>query len=298
MTIEVVLDPKTNTQGAVIDPKGAVAGVPAAPAGPTDAEQRAAALAAAKSEELANEAPAAKAAREAAEKAAADKVVTDKAAADKATADAAAAAPLTEYVTLDDPSGQAVINLLKEANVTPTEANAIFAKAIASGDLADVDWATLEAKVGKDKALLAKNGVESYYNNKFAVARATIAKTYEIMGGEENWGKVRTWAQTAEKTDAAVKQKIDGIRKMIDLGGYSAEAGATELKRMYEAAPGNSGLGTAKITTGDTVVSVTGGPLSRTDYMTAMHAANNAQAKAPVFEALRARRRAGMAAGI
>ncbi len=203
-----------------------------------------------------------------------------------------------QYVNVDHAQGQAAINLMKEAGVSPVEANAIFAKSIASGDLKDVDWDTLEAKVGKDKAILVKAGVEAYFNEKVAVVRETTKDAYEIMGSEANWNTVKNWAQKAEKSDPVLHKKVQEIRRAIDVGGWQAKNAVTELRSMYEKAPGNSGLGTTKVLQGDQPGVVAGGALTKADYLAQMHIAYAAGAKAPVINALRARRKQGMAQGI
>ncbi|MGX9389626.1 hypothetical protein ACWX0O_01750 [Nitrobacteraceae bacterium UC4449_H16] len=232
-------------------------------------------------------------------KAAADKEAADKVAADKAAADKEAAGPLKTYSTFEEsPAANAAIGLLKEAGIGPNEANGYFAKAIASGDLKDVDVAGLEAKLGKDKTTLVMAGVTAHYEGLTKKAEATVAQTHEIFGGADNWNTVREWAHVAEKADAKIKSKIDGIRSLLDEGGVRAEAGARELLRMYNAAPDNKGLGTSKLAVGDSTGTVVGTVLTRAQYNIELKAAHERGAKRAEIQALDARRRAGMKAGI
>lgn len=237
-------------------------------------------------------------AKKAADEAAA-KVIADKTAADKVAADKEAAGPLKSYATMtDSPAATAAIDLLKEAGVGPNEANGFFAKALASGDLKDIDVAGLEAKLGKAKATLVMTGVTAHYNAVAQKGAETVAQVHAIFGGEQNWTAVKTWAQASEKTDPALKSKIDDIRGMIDEGGYRAEAGSRELLRLYNAAPATKGLGTAKLAVGDSTGTVVGTHLTRTDYITELKAAHDRGAKPVEIQAIDARRRAGKAAGI
>lgn len=234
-----------------------------------------------------------KAAKEKADKEAADKAEADKKAKEEENKDWH-----KEYVKTGHESADAAIDLLKEANVSPIEANAIFSKAIESGDLKDIPWHQLEDKIGKAKTTLVKAGVENFFREVLDKNRATVAQTFEVMGGEENWNKVKTWAQTKEKTDTAFKGEVDAIRGMLDKGGKQAELAAKELRRMYEADAKNNGLGTNKIIEGNTAPKLDGAPMTRAEYHAAITKAHNENAPKAVIANLQARRRAGMQAGI
>jgi hypothetical protein len=232
-------------------------------------------------------------------KVAADRAAAEAAAKAKEAADKEAAGPLKDYTSFpESPAATAAIDLLKEAGVGPNEANTYFAEAIKTGDLSKVDVKGLEAKLGKSKATLVMAGVTAHYEGLAQKSAQTVTQVHEIFGGADNWTTVRTWAQTSEKADPALKAKIDGIRGMIDEGGYRAEAGARELLRLYNAAPATKGLGTNKLAVGDSTGTVIGTYLSRADYLTELKAAHDKGASPAVIRAIDARRRAGKAAGI
>lgn len=229
---------------------------------------------------------------------AATKAAEDAAA--KKKADEEAAKPLTEYTKFQDPNAQAAVDLLKEAGVTPEEANAIFNKAVESGNLEDIDWKALEAKVGATKALLIRNGVEKYHAEGFAASKATEAKVYEILGSKENWAAVKAWSNKLAASDPAHAAVEAEIRRAIDMNGFIAEAAVNKLKGLYEADKNNSSLTTTSVLlSGDTVTVSAGDALSRADYnkeLKALHAKGRVN---PAEEAaLHARRKAGMARGI
>lgn len=240
----------------------------------------------------------------------ADQIVADKKAADEKTlADAKAIADAKaledakvkegwqkDYVKIENPDAQAAIDLMNEAGVSPIEANAIFAKAIESKDLKDIDWPTLEAKIGATKTRLVKNGIERYFNDVVSVQTAVTKQAYEIVGGQENWVKVKDWAQAQEKADPEYAKKVVEYRKALDTGGFSAEAAVKALKADYEAHPKNGGLGQNTILRGDTQAVAGGTPLSRAEYTTELHKAHKRGAAAQEIEALHNRRRAGMQA--
>lgn len=70
-------------------------------------------------------------------------------------------APTGQFIKIGDPAADAAIEVLKESGVTPQEAQEFFAKAMQSGNLADIDWNTIEAKLGSAKTYLVKTDRKS-----------------------------------------------------------------------------------------------------------------------------------------
>lgn len=202
------------------------------------------------------------------------------------------------YISMDDPAAQGAIDVLKEAGVHVKDADKFFAKAVKSGDLNDVDWAGIEAAVGKAKAFLIQSGVTTYYNNLQAQVHATVKQTHDIFGGAQNFDTVKAWAQAKEKGDEGFKGQVDAIRDLLNEGGAKAAAGARELLRLYNSDGGTKGLDAVKLVTGDTTGKVIGVPLTRADYITELKAAHDRRASPQELAAIDARRKAGMAAGI
>lgn len=226
--------------------------------------------------------------------------------ADKSKAETEAENWRDEYLQFDDPSANAVVSLLKEAKVPVVTANAIFAEAIKLGDISKVDWKSLESLLGADKTLLAKNGVEQYWNGALAESRAIVTDTYTQLGdgdaavGEQNWKTLKDWAQAAEKNDTTgnFKAKLNSYRKMIDLGGESRRLAVEQLKAAYDADPKTKGFGTGKITAGERTPASSGEPLSRAEYVRLLHDAQANRLAPHLVKQLHDRRRAGKAAGI
>lgn len=202
------------------------------------------------------------------------------------------------YIELPDPAAQSVINLLNEAGVKPVEANSFFADAFKNDDPSLIKWDLIEARLGKDKANLAKIGVMDYYNREYSKNVATTKVVKEVVGGDEAWGKVAKWVKAAEIADPSRKAEFDELRKGIDMGGRYAKQAAADLKALYEAAPGNSGLGGTKVLTKGQKTDNTGlVPLSKADYVAELQKHGD-NIKPAVYAQLRAQRKAGMAAGI
>ncbi|WKV17001.1 head scaffolding protein [Nostoc phage NMeng1] len=203
-----------------------------------------------------------------------------------------------DYIKMEDPVANSVIDLLKESQVSVVEANAIFEKALASGDIKDVNWDVLRARLGDAKFTLAKAGIEAYYNGKHQANMQSVAAAHEVMGGAENWQTVAAWVRATEKADPARKAEFDEIRKGLDAGGRLAKYAAQDLRKMYESDKNNNGLGTSKIVQGTSTAPTGAAPLTRAEYLKEMKAANDRNAKPTEIAALRARRQAGMQAGI
>lgn len=203
-----------------------------------------------------------------------------------------------DYVSLDHEAGQAVVNMLKAAEVSPTEANKFFEKAIQSGNLADIDWTGLEGKIGKDQLVLAKAGIQSYYNDVYSVRQQEVEAVYKEYGGQKNWETVRDWAQTKEKSDKVFAKQVSEFRKAINTGGWAAQAAARELKSLYEADPNTKGFDNANLHHGSERPEPVGGPLSKSEYFELRKKADAEGAPEDVINSLMARRKAGKARGI
>lgn len=207
-----------------------------------------------------------------------------------------------EYVTIDNPYAQSAINLLKEAKVSPVEANDIFQKAIESSDLSKVDWARLEKLVGPDKALLIKQGVTSYYDGEYKTQQETVKKGHEAFGGQEGWEKARGFFQKLEKTNPEFAAKMPQFRQMLDMGGWAAERAIGELKEIYSADPNNSGTraSTKNLEKGNGVARDNNGALTKEQYRAEIEKITDTYSAEGQrkYQELRARRALGMQNGI
>jgi nitrogen regulatory protein PII-like uncharacterized protein len=237
-----------------------------------------------------------------------ERVAREKAEADKAAEEAKAKEAEDKnadgtwkeaYVEVGNEHADAAIDLLKEAGVSPVEANEIFKKAIDSGNIEDINWEVLEARLGAAKASLVKAGVTSYYEGEYKVQAATRDAAYEKVGGEENWNKLKTWVNDREAKDPAFKVQADNARKAIAIGGQAAEDAVVRLKAAYEADPKNSSMDT-KIERGDARVKPGADvqPLTRKEYFQLKEAAVRNRRPQSEIDALFARRQAGQAKGI
>lgn len=204
-----------------------------------------------------------------------------------------------EYLELKDPTGNAVIELLKEAGVKAVEANLIFEEAYKTGDPTKIKWDVLKSRLGDAKFVLAQQGIDAFYNNTYKKNQEATATAYEIVGGEDNWKKVTAWVKRTEAANPKMKADFDEIRTGIDAGGRLLKHAVADLKAMYEADAKNNGLGVGKVVKGSSVPGpLAGTALSRGDYLTAMKEAMDKRASPTVIANLRARRAAGRQQGL
>lgn len=205
-----------------------------------------------------------------------------------------------EWIAVGNDHADAAIEIMKAAGVTPVEGNAIFEEAIKTGDLTKVKWEVLEARIGKHQALMVKTGVESYYGGEYKAQQEVVNFAHEQVGGEEGWAKVQAWAKGKEASDPKFKAELNEWRAALKQNGFAAKAAVSAIKAAYEAAPGNSSLGTKQIERGSATAgdSSVGDPLSRVEFFQAMEKAGGDRAPESVKASLRARRALGRQKGL
>ena len=212
-----------------------------------------------------------KAAKEKEEKEAADKKAAEEAEKKKTETPET----LTEYPEYEDANANAVVAILKEANIPAQEAHDLFKDAVETGDFTKINMATLTEKLGKAKADLVLLGVQSYYNTFTANTKETVSAVYEAVGGEANYAKVQAWARAKSAKDPAFAAQVDGFNQMFDLNKTAALIAARELVALYEKDGGNSSL-TKKQVHGDkasTTSQSDAGYISKADYNVQIKAA-------------------------
>lgn len=180
------------------------------------------------------------------------------------------------------------------------EGNEIFKDALETGDLSKVRWDLLEARLGKAQDRRVRTGVEAYNETEYKEQLAIRNEAFELVGGEENWGKVQKWAEATSKKDAKFASTRKEWQKALTVGGFAARAAVKAIKEAYEADPKNNSLGNTAPVRGvaSPAAKVEGAPLSRRAYFEEMQKAGGDRAPQSVRDNLRARRLAGQQAGI
>lgn len=204
------------------------------------------------------------------------------------------------WVKTGNADADAAIELMEAAGMKPVEGNEIFKDALETGDLSKVRWDLLEARLGKAQARLVRTGVEAYNDTEYKEQLAIRNEAFELVGGEENWGKVQKWAEASSKKDAKFASTRKEWQKALTVGGFAARAAVKAIKEAYEADPKNNSLGNTAPVRGvaSPAAKVEGAPLSRRAYFEEMQKAGGDRAPQSVRDNLRARRLAGQQAGI
>lgn len=139
----------------------------------------------------------------------------------------------SEWPEYEDANMTAITNIFKDKGVAVAVADGIFAKAIESGDIADIDVETLEQSVGKDAATLIMASVQTVYNENFAASKAIIKKAHDMFGGEDGWKSTVEWAQVKAESDPEFKSTLETYTEMINTGGIQADMALKAIKETY-----------------------------------------------------------------
>lgn len=203
-----------------------------------------------------------------------------------------------EWLTVGNVHADAAIGLMKKAGMTPVEGNAVFDAALKSGNLEDVNWEVLEARLGKDAATLVRTGVENYYNTEYKAQLAVQQYAYGLVGGEKEWTKVQKWAAKLESTDQSFAAELSEWRQALSVGGFAAKAAVDAIKSKYESAPGNSSTNRHMERGSATPKDTNATAWTRAQYYEAMEKAGGDRAPEHLKAEYRRNREAGRAKGI
>lgn len=206
---------------------------------------------------------------------------------------------ITKWAKFNDPTADAVVDILKDGGVSPAEGHKLFGKYLETGDVKDIDRAALEAKIGKAATHLAITGIESYSTAQKAKHDATSKAVHDLVGGKENWEVVAAWAKVRAEKDAGFAKELEVIRDDISRGGRAAKSAAADLLAIYNGNPNTHGLGNKHIVKGDKTPAENATPISREQYVTELSKLQKDGKLTPHAEAaLNARRTAGKKAGL
>jgi len=192
----------------------------------------------------------------------ADKEEADKKAADEANEDGDKELDTELWGDTSSETGNAVLQMLQNAGVTPDEAKAIMFDAVVEGDMSKLDKATLEEKLGKNQAFLAIQGIQTFITDRKATGAEAVKTVHEQAGGEENWVKVRDWANDTNNMPEA---QLDEYAGMIDKGGAQAKFAISEMMAAYAGDTKNSDLAPA-LEEADTSATPAIEPIGKVDY--------------------------------
>lgn len=202
------------------------------------------------------------------------------------------------YTEYSDPALSQVVDIMKGADISVEDANAIFKQAVDAQDLSKVDKAALVEKLGQKQADLVMVLAESYYNKTFSEMKAMKDLVTKEVGGEDSFEAMRTWAWGKADADPEFSKELTEIRGMIETKNPRiVKAAIKELYDMYRADPDTTIP--ADMQVGDKVASLTGvEPLTRAQYTDLVDKARKDGNYEKVSAQLWARRDAGIKKGI
>lgn len=148
------------------------------------------------------------------------------------------------WMTTEDPSLQASLNLMKASGLSPAEAGEFFNDALDTGDIGTVDHEALAARVGKDNAELILSGVTKYAAEQSAEVLSKINAIQDTVGGKENWADMVRWSKAAARADDAVKAELTELQGMMNGSELQGTLAAQKMMDMYNADSKNSTIST------------------------------------------------------
>lgn len=142
-----------------------------------------------------------------------------------------------EWPEYEDPAMTAIVDIFKEKGVDIGVADNIFAKALESGNIEDIDVEGLKKAVGEQYSTLIMGTVSSIYTNNVAAVKAVQKMAYDALGGKAGWDTLAVWAEAKAKTDKEFNGKLDTYKSMITAGGEQAMLAIKTLKEQFMADP-------------------------------------------------------------
>jgi hypothetical protein len=206
-----------------------------------------------------------------------------------------------KFEKVGDARADAALDLMVEAKMSETDVEAVFGKALLSGNASDINSAELIKKVGPVKAQAILGLATAYANDVVAARQAVLTQAHTVAGGEAQWKQVEAWSKAREAKDPKWAEAIAGYRPLIDKGGVQAELALKAIVESYKGDPDTKGLTNTLLKAGGaaSVGAVDGAPLTRNEYHKLITEEQSKLKPNPaVVASLRARRKAGQAAGI
>lgn len=137
-----------------------------------------------------------------------------------------------EYPTMQNADAQSIINVFAEKNLDPAILDTVFAKALQTGNVEDVDQAALRNALGASADLVMGMARKVAADNQRASEQAA-QEVYSQFGSKDAWESMVEWAHSKSGADPAFAAKIETYRAMIDTGGEQRRLAVQALKDTY-----------------------------------------------------------------
>ena len=193
-----------------------------------------------------------------------------------------AATPVDVYQPVHaDPRVQGVESMLAEKGLSTEQVQSIFAKALETQDVKDVDVAKLKEHLGEAGAKLAMQNLEAFSADVARAAKTLYDTAVGLTGGEEGYKQFSEWVQTC--TDGALGAEVQELRQALAMGGKVAYLALESLNNSWRKYSQHA-VGTAALITpdgGNATASVQ--PFSnRREYVNAMKEAHKTKDAAKI----------------
>lgn len=197
--------------------------------------------------------------------------------------------------TTGDKTGDAALQILQNAGMSPEDAKAIMFDAVREGKPENIDRNALIEKIGAAKTELVLGGVRDFVTRSKAKADAVLKDVHTAVGGEDNWKAVTTWAKQNGNVPEA---DMAAYHTMIDAGGPQARFAASELAALYNKDSKNTTLNAKDELVGDTAAKENIKPMTRVEAFEAKQKAMRKGASAAELNAISRARALGRQQGI
>ena len=139
-----------------------------------------------------------------------------------------------QYAETGDPTLDYVLGYVGSLGMD-AEHPAIQAAANGEFDLLGVELAKADAKGAENILAMVKRTYENYTKQAEEKSHQLKEKVLGIVGGEEQWQGIQTWA-----AENATQDERDTINQLFQQGGFAAEMAATYLASQYRGATGTA----------------------------------------------------------
>lgn len=130
-------------------------------------------------------------------------------------------APVEVYQPVHaDPRVHGVESMLAEKGLTAQQVHDVFAKALETQDVKDVDVVKLKEHLGEAGAKLAMQNLEAFSADVARAAKTLYDTAVGLTGGEESYKQFSEWVQTC--TEGALGAEVQELRQALARGGRLA----------------------------------------------------------------------------
>ena len=140
-----------------------------------------------------------------------------------------------EYPKYGNEALDSIVGILSDKGVPVDKANSVFKEAVDTMDITKLDKSKLTELVGDGNATLIMSALSAEYAKVADKKAEAISTAVKVMGGEDNWERVKTHLNTEEG-----KVLVSKYSNLINAGGESLEYAMTKIRAEYEALDGTS----------------------------------------------------------